>query len=223
MTSEKSTRKTSALRTVALCAGVVAGIGGIEHGFLEMLQGNIIPSGRVIESIGTAQRFWVYGSEPAFTLIPNFLVTGIVAMIVSLMVIIWSAAFVNRKYGALVLLGLSVIMFLVGGGFAPPVFTLVAILAAVLMNGKFRWLRTHFPEKLILFLARLWIITLIPFILLSVAEIITAIFGYPLLWFFHEDRILDIQTTVGYITYFGLGPIVLITSLAHDILRYREK
>jgi hypothetical protein len=217
MTTEKSLTDTRALRKVASSAGVVAGIGGMEHGLLEMLQGNVVTSGRVIESIGASQRFWVHGSEPAFTLVPNFLVTGIMAVTVSLMVIIWSTAFINRKYGALVLLCLSIIMFLVGGGFAPPVFAIVAVLAATLMNMQFRWLRTHIPEKLIYFLAKLWAITLIPFIVLSVAEIITAIFGYPLLWFFHEDSITDVLMTFGNVTFFGLGPIVLITSLAHDI------
>jgi hypothetical protein len=217
MKAEKSIRNTSALRKVASSAGVVAGIGGMEHGILEMLQGNVTTSGKVIESIGAAQRFWVHGSEPAFTLISNFLVTGIMAMAVGLMVIIWSAAFIDRKYGALVLLCLSIIMFLVGGGFAPPVFAIVAILAAILMNKQFRWLRTHIPEKLIFSLAKLWAIALIPFIILSVAEIITAIFGYPLLWFFPEDSIVDVLMTFGNVTFFGLGPIVLITALAHDM------
>jgi len=213
----KSSTNTSALRMVASSTGVVAGIGGIEHGFLEMLQGNSVPSGRVVEAIGVAQRFWVYGTEPAFTIIPNFLVTGILAMIVGLMVIIWSIAFIDTKYGALVLLCLSTIMFLVGGGFAPPVFAIVAILAAILMNKPFRWLRTHIPEKLIDLLARLWKIALVPFIALSLIEMINAIFGYPLLWFFDEDKIVDIQMTFGNIIFFGLGPIVLITSLAYDI------
>jgi hypothetical protein len=143
--------------------------------------------------------------------------TGIMATLVGLMVTIWSIAFIDKKYGALVLLCLSTIMFLVGGGFAPPVFAIVAILAAILINKPFRWLRTHIPEKLIDLLAKLWKIALVPFISLSLIEMITAIFGYPLLWFFDEDNVVDILMTFGNITFFGLGPIVLITSLASDI------
>jgi hypothetical protein len=217
MAAVKSSTNTSALRMVASSTGVVAGIGGMEHGFFEMLQGNTVPSGRVVEAIGVAQRFWVHGSEPAFTLIPNFLVTGILAMIAGLMVIVWSVAFIDKKYGALVLLGLSITMFLVGGGFAPPVFAIVAILAVILMNKPFRGLRTHIPAKLIDLLAKLWKIALVPFIALALIEIITAIFGYPLLWFFHKDHVGDVLMTFGNITFFGLGPIVLITSLAYDL------
>jgi len=216
MTTGKSSTYTSALRIVALSTGVVAGIGGIEHGFFEMLQGNSVPSDRVVEAIGIAQRFWVHGTEPAFTIIPNFLVTGIMAMLVGLSVIIWSTAFIDKKYGALVLLCLSIIMFLVGGGFAPPVFAIVAILAASLINKPYRWFRTHIPEKLIDIPAKFWKIALFLFISLSLIEIITAIFGYPLLWFFSEGSVTDILMTFGNITFFGLGPIVLITSLTYD-------
>ena len=217
MAPGKSSTNTSALRMAASSTGVVAGIAGMEHGFLEMMQGNSVPSGRVVEAIGPAQRFWVYGTEPAFTLIPNFLVTGILAMIVSLIVIMWSIAFIDKKYGAVILLCLSTIMFLVGGGFAPPVFAIVAILAAILMNKPFRWFRVHIPEYVIALLAKPWAIALFIFITLSLIEIITAIFGFPLLWFFAEEDLVDVLMTFGNITFFGLGSIVLITSLAHDI------
>jgi hypothetical protein len=42
---------------------------------------------------------WPHGNEPAFTLIPNFLVTGIAAMIVGLIVIVWSLFFVQKQRG----------------------------------------------------------------------------------------------------------------------------
>ena len=217
MLGENSSTEVSALRMVASSVGVVAGIGGLEHGFFELLQGRNTPSGKVIEAIGLAQRFWQHGSEPAFTLIPDYLLTGILATIASLMVITWAAAFIERKHGALVLLCLSIIMFLVGGGFAPPVCALLAIVAAAGMNRSFPWLRTHIPEKLIAFLSTLWKSALIAFIVLVMFAVIVAIFGYPLLWLFSADTTLRILSTLGNITFFGLGPIILITSLAYDI------
>ena len=217
MDTGKSFGHPSALRRVASSTGVVAGIGGVEHGILEMMQGNRVPSGRVVDAIGAAQRFWIHGTEPAFTLVPNFLVTGILATIVGLMVIIWSIAFIDKKHGAVILFCLSTTMFLVGGGFAPPVFAIVAILAALMMNRPFQWLRTHILEKLVDLLARFWKIVFFPFIALSIIEIITAIFGYPLLWFFRAGDLVEILTAFGYVTFFGLGPIVLITALAYDI------
>jgi hypothetical protein len=48
----------SATRAVTSTLGVLVGLAGIEHGFFEMLQGNITPSSMMIEAIGPAQRFW---------------------------------------------------------------------------------------------------------------------------------------------------------------------
>lgn len=222
MNTTQAIEKPSALRVVASSVGIVAGVGGLEHGFFETLQGSNTPSGKVIEAIGLAQRFWKHGSEPAFTLIPNYLLTGILAMIAGLAVIIWAAAYIEKKHSALVLMGLSIIMFLVGGGFAPPVCALLAIVAAAGSNKPFPWLQTHVPEKLRSLLAELWKFSLIPFIVLTSFALIIAIFGYPLLWLFPANITLSILSTIGNIAFYGLGPLVLITSLAHAIQKKQK-
>jgi hypothetical protein len=70
-----------ATRAVAITLGVLVGLSGIEHGFFEMLQGNIPSSDIIIDAIGPEQRFWEYGTERALTIIPDFFVTGILAII----------------------------------------------------------------------------------------------------------------------------------------------
>ena len=60
------------------------------------------------------------------TLVQNFLITGIFAILVSLVVIAWSAMFIQRKNGGLTLILLSILMLLVGGGFIPPLFGIIA-------------------------------------------------------------------------------------------------
>lgn len=60
------------------------------------------------------------------TIIPSFLVTGVLTIIFGLLVAVWAAKFVQRKNGGLVLILLSIIMLLVGGGLFPPVFGVVA-------------------------------------------------------------------------------------------------
>ena len=60
------------------------------------------------------------------TLIPNFLITGILAVVVSLVVMAWAAMFVQRKNGGLTLMLLSILLLLVGGGFIPPLFGVIA-------------------------------------------------------------------------------------------------
>ncbi len=60
------------------------------------------------------------------TIIPSFLITGLLTLIVGLIVAVWAAKFVQKKNGGLVLILLSIIMLLVGGGLFPPVFGVVA-------------------------------------------------------------------------------------------------
>ncbi len=73
-------------RTIVSIMGAFFALGGIDHGVFEILHGNTPTSGLFIQAIGQANRFWVYGTEDAFTIIPNFLLTGILAVIFSLAV-----------------------------------------------------------------------------------------------------------------------------------------
>ena len=60
------------------------------------------------------------------TLVQDFRITGILTILVSLVVMAWSAMFIQRKNGRLTLSLLSVLMLLVGGGFIPPLFGITA-------------------------------------------------------------------------------------------------
>ena len=94
-------------RISASIIGVLLGIAGfINHGFFEVLQGNTPTNGLFIEAIGKADRFWIHGTEGAFTIIPNFLVTGICVMLISLAIILWSVKYIQVKHGATVFLTL---------------------------------------------------------------------------------------------------------------------
>jgi hypothetical protein len=103
--------------------GIFAGIGGASHGPGEILQGDIAPSGIIIEAWPSLT---LLGGAPAMTFIPNFRVSGIVTVFSGLAVTIWAATRIRSKNGGLVLILLSIMMFLVGGGLIPPVFGVVA-------------------------------------------------------------------------------------------------
>ena len=75
-----SRREANATRTIAAALGVFAGVSGLDHGLFKTLQGNARTPGLIVQSIGPTQRMWVYGTEDALTLVPNFLATGILAM-----------------------------------------------------------------------------------------------------------------------------------------------
>ena len=113
----------SKTRVAASALGIFSGLGGASHGPGEILQGNIAPNGLVIDAW---PELTALAGEPAMTIIPSFLVTGILTIIFGLIVAVWAAKFVQRKNGGLVLILLSIIMLLVGGGLFPPVFGVVA-------------------------------------------------------------------------------------------------
>jgi hypothetical protein len=216
MTNSKDVDRSSAVETVASVTGVLVGLTGFEHGLLETLQGNFSMSRGVIEAIGPAQRFWAYGTEPAYTLVPNFLLTGVLAMSLGLIIMIWSAGFIERKRGAWILALLSVGLFLVGGGFAPLVLAVIPVIAATQIGRPLSWWRSHPSSRALDALARLWKWVFILFVFLCLLAMIVAIFGIPLVWIFDADATLEILSTMGNVTFFGLGPLCLIGAFAHD-------
>jgi hypothetical protein len=113
----------SKTRVAASVLGIFGGLGGASHGPGEMLQGNVAPNGLVIEAWS---ELTALAGEPAMTVIPSFLVSGLLTIIMGLIVAIWAAKFVQRKNGGLTLILLSIIMLLVGGGLFPPVFGVTA-------------------------------------------------------------------------------------------------
>ena len=134
MEETTSNNYNKATSVVASTLGVLVGLAGIDHGIFEMMQGNTVPESVMISAIGPGQRFWEFGTETALTIVQNFLITGILAVIVGLCVTIWSLFFVDRKHGALILMLLSILLFLVGGGFAPIFMAVVASLTASRIN-----------------------------------------------------------------------------------------
>jgi hypothetical protein len=146
----------SALRATASVFGIYAGLLGMEHGFFETLQGNIVPKGIKILAVGPPGLPFPFGHEPAITLIPDFLITGIVAMIFGLLIMLWSAMFVQKKHGAVILCLLSVILLLVGGGFGPITLLITASIAAARIDKPLFWWRSHLRANIRRLLANLW-------------------------------------------------------------------
>jgi len=167
-----------ATRTIVATLGVIFAISGMSHGFFETLQGNTPTNGVFINAIGEAQRMWPYGSEAAFTLIPNFLITGIAAIAVSFAIIVWSVGFVHTRHGATVFLLLFILLFLVGGGIAQIVFFTIGWAFATRINKPLTWWRKVLPEGARGTLARVWPWSLAVSSLLFVLALGIAIFGY---------------------------------------------
>jgi hypothetical protein len=169
----------NATRVIATTIGVFFGLfSGVNHGIFEVLQGNTPTNGLVIHAIGEAQRFWPEGTEPAFTIVPNFMVTGILSMIVGVTIAIWSLWFLPTKHGRSVFLGLFILSFLVGGGIGQVFFFIPAWAFATRMDKPLTWWSQVLPRSIWPFLSRLWIVTLV---LATIAILIgteMAIFGF---------------------------------------------
>src|SRR5512133_3305549 len=86
----------SLMRLGAVC-GTLAGVGGLAHGVGEVLQGSQLPDAMVFDSWAEGRIAENLGGEPAMTLVPNLLMTGILTIGASLALIAWSIRFLDRR------------------------------------------------------------------------------------------------------------------------------
>lgn len=127
----RGARARPSLATASRLWGASAGIGGLVHGIGEVVQGNVSTPGLFIPSWATGPIADNLGGEPGLTVIPNFLVTGILTITFASTLIALSARRAPAGPRGWALLGLSTAMLLVGGGVGPPVIGLCAGAAAL--------------------------------------------------------------------------------------------
>jgi hypothetical protein len=135
--------------------GALVGLIGIEHGIGEVLQGSIAPDGIMILSWPGSAFFEILAGEPAMTIIPNLLLTGILAIFFSMLYLIWAVFFIEREHSGWVLVFLSVPMLLAGGGVFPPLLGIIIGVTAA----RFQALQSrqpHVSPGWKRFLAKLW-------------------------------------------------------------------
>ena len=202
----------NATRVFASTFGAIMALAGIEHGIGEILQGSVSPNGIMILSWPESEFFRSLSGEPAMTVIPNLLVTGVLAVFVSLALLVWAVLFVHRKNGGWIMITLSAAMLLVGGGIFPPIFGILIGAVATRIHTPGSSLKNHRLGGFQRFLARLW-----PW---SYAACIIAwlclLPGVPLLdYFFGGDNTVVILA----ILFFALSTLVLtvVTGFARDI------
>ena len=212
----------NATHVIAASIGVFFGLfSGVNHGFFELLQGNKPTDGLVINAIGEAQRFWFEGTEPAFTLIPNFILTGIASIIVGLVIAIWSIWFLPGKHGRTIFLGLFVLSFLVGGGIGQAFFFIPAWAFATRMDKPLTWWQKVLPRNTWPLLSNLWIVLLVLATIAMLIGLEMAIFGlFP--------GISDPETLQNANMTFVFGAVILyvlsfIAGFGHELRRMEQK
>jgi hypothetical protein len=193
-------------RIVASLLGVFAGFGGPEHGYFEILQGNVRPDSLMVASMGPPcepEEVW-HLCEPAITIIPSFLVTGILATIVGLITMVWAAAFVQRKNGGIVLVLLSVALLLVGGGVFPPVIGVIAGVIGTRIDAPI----TSDPGSVSRLFAKLWPWPLVAFFVWA--------FGQFLVGHYY-NALLQRSGLLSPLLIIGLLILSILAAHAHDI------
>lgn len=195
--------------------GTIFGISGMNHGFFEVLQGNTPTPNLFIFAIGEVQKMWIHGNEPALTLIPNFQITGIVAIVIGLAIVVWSLGFVHRKHGSLILFSLFVLLLLLGGGIAQILFFPWICLVASRINKPLAWWRKVLPKESLNTLSKLWQGCLtVSGVLLVIALILATTGFFPLVT--DPETVLSIMLVCLGLEVIAL-PLTFITGFAYDI------
>lgn len=205
----------NATRVTVATFGALAGLAGIEHGIGEILQGNRAPGGLMIQSWPDAEFFRILSGEPAMTIVPNLRLTGILAIGVSLLFLVWTTLFVQRKYGGLMLIGISVLLLLVGGGFGPPLLGIILGLTATRIEAPLTWWRALLSRDLQRWLGAVWPWSLITGVLAWLFLMPGALLLHAFVGVTDPDRMIAIAILAA----FSLLFMTIVTGFAYDLQR----
>lgn len=208
----------NATRVIATFIGVFFGLfSGVNHGIFEILQGNKATEGLLISAIGPVQRFWSEGHEPAFTIVPNFMITGILSVIVGLAIVVWSIRFLPARPGRTVFLGLFILSFLVGGGIGQLFFFLPAWAFATRIGKPLKGWRKVLPPGIRPFLSRLWPVILALATLAMLITLEIAIFGFvPGI---SEPMAVQNASMIFFFSAIVLYILAFVAGFGHELLR----
>ncbi|WP_345977541.1 hypothetical protein [Sulfurimonas sp. HSL3-7] len=150
----------------------------LNHGIFEIRQGFTATDGLFIEAISMEDRFWSYGTEGAFTLVPNFLITGIIIVAISLALIIFAFKYLSVPKGAGILLAFFIGLTLFGGGLGHLIVSLPTWAFATRIHAPLDWYGKKMPERVRLILSKLWAVFLIAACFSWLAVMYLGVFGY---------------------------------------------
>jgi hypothetical protein len=206
-----------ATTTLFLTLSILAGIMGIEHGIGEVLEGYRPTEGVFILSWPTSAFFEIMGGEPAMTIVPNYFITGLLAIFFSGAFLFLSVKPSLDRKAITILFVILFLMLVTGAGFGPPILGLVAVLVALKRNSQLKtW--SKLPSKLHSVLGMLWpwsfTLCLIGWLMLFP--------GAPLIAFYTgTDNALLMVVPI--LVAFTSIPITLLLGFSRDILRRKPE
>ncbi|HAX02151.1 MAG: hypothetical protein A2Y45_09620 [Tenericutes bacterium GWC2_34_14] len=128
---------------------------GFIHGVGEIFQAGSQATSNMIYALNVADPSEVWhGGLPAFTLTPNFLISGILTILISIAIVIFVNLLIESKYFIFILL-IFIPLFLFGGGFIPPFIGIMSgTYYAILKRSNMNTVKPTLLRKLV---AQLWI------------------------------------------------------------------
>ena len=129
--------------------GTAIGLAATVHGLFEVRQGNRSTGSHLLTDIG------------AFTLIPNYRVTGMAAIATGSALSGWTLARMSSRSGPPVFLLLSTLSFLLGGGIAQVPASLLTWGVATRIGSSLSWWERILPAKLRRAMAGSWLTILV--------------------------------------------------------------
>ena len=200
-----------ATTTSVTVVGLLVAMAAAEHGVGEIVQRPRLDEGPFIESWPHAAVFEQLAGEPAMTLLPDPVVTGVATVLLSVLFAWVSVRNGTRRRAGAHLMVLSAGLLLCGGGLAPPLMG--ALLAATWYTGR----RAHGPGpgRLRRHLAQRWRAALV----VATASYLGLFPGTVLLhWWYGVDS-AALVTILGLAAFAGLF-VALTGAVAADRQRF---
>jgi hypothetical protein len=149
--------------------------------------------------------------EPALTIIPNLQAAGLLTILLGILIILWSVLFIQSKHGGLVLIVLSILLLLAGGGIFPP---LIGILGGVAGTQIHKPLPEKPPGRLLRLGAKLWPWPLVILIIWLLGQ-------FPVGHFFND--FLKGIMGFGMLLFLTMLPLSVYSAYAADLLQVRSQ
>jgi hypothetical protein len=133
-----------------------------------------------VNALGSGYRWtvWKQGGEAAFTLLSTFLLSGIMASLLGVVMIVWAIRFLPSRHGPILFLALGVTSFFSGGGVAQVVLFTITWGVATRIHASLGFWERLIPGKLQRILGAVWPWTSAASTVLFVVALEIAVFGY---------------------------------------------
>jgi hypothetical protein len=198
-----------AVRISTAAFGTLCSLTGILAGVFLIFQGNAPTNAMKISYIGTEYLMWEHDTYTAYTLIPNYLFSGIVTILASIVLLYWSIFHIHKTYGSIGFLALSTVQLLTGGGFVIDL-AVITFLLSFGINSKLIWWRDKLQNKFGYYLALFWFPAALVFSGLSVVLLAVTVAG---------TNSLDLMNLMAVLATVMFLPILLLIfgGLAYDV------